>query len=77
MHSAVADLFSRPAIADHIPAPPELVRLRAAIVAERFRNGTASCGERASGEAWKCERRRRIKRDGVPGGCFSCSRAGV
>ena len=77
MHSAIAALLSRPAIPDRLPAPPELVRLRAEIVADRHRNGTAPCGERALEEAPLCGRRRRIAEDGVPGGCWSCSRAGI
>ena len=77
MRDFLADILTGPAIPDPTPAPPELVRLRARLVAERHQNGTAPCGERTEEGAILCDRRRRIVQDGVPGGCGACSRAGV
>lgn len=77
MNIIVANLLNSPAIDADLPVPAELTHLRYKILCARLQHGTAPCGERRVEEAIFCEWCRRITKDGVPGGCFACSRAGV
>ena len=78
MPSLLETVLTAPAIDPHHYIPlREIAFIRAAYIENRFRNGTAPCGERPAVEAVLCGRRRQIDADGVAGGCLACSRAGV